>query len=380
MPQSIPKGLTREHVLQALADLDAGIEHPFGTATGYELVHDGRRYAPKAVVGVAFRHVTGEILHHSQFSGGEAPGQANYVLRRLGFRVTAKEKPEPDEGLRGTAWVDEEIQLLVAEYLEMLHLEVAGKEFNKAARNRALRELLPGRTKGSVEFKHQNVSAVMVELGLPRVRGYKPAGPYQAALLEAVKDCLAERAGLLQELAAVKRGSDLTMPRAGSTERLFEAPPDFLLTARPPLEPWLTRRGVKVDFAQREAASRRLGRLGEEFTVDLEKRRLLAAGRDDLAGRVAWVSQEWGDGVGFDVLSFDADDDSERWLEVKTTTLGKCWPFYVTANEVSCSEAESERYELYRLFSFQDTPRLFVLHGSLSENCTLEPTQYRAGI
>jgi len=33
MPQSIPKGLTREHVLKALADLDAGIDHPFGRAS-----------------------------------------------------------------------------------------------------------------------------------------------------------------------------------------------------------------------------------------------------------------------------------------------------------------------------------------------------------
>ena len=38
MPQSIPKGLTREHVLKALADLDAGIDHRFGKPTGYELV------------------------------------------------------------------------------------------------------------------------------------------------------------------------------------------------------------------------------------------------------------------------------------------------------------------------------------------------------
>ena len=43
MPQSIPKGLTREHVLKALADLDAGIDHPFGRPTGYELVHEGKQ-------------------------------------------------------------------------------------------------------------------------------------------------------------------------------------------------------------------------------------------------------------------------------------------------------------------------------------------------
>src|SRR5271166_6393357 len=49
MPQSIPVGLTRTHVLQALADLDAGLDHPFGQPTGYELLHEGKRYTPKAV-------------------------------------------------------------------------------------------------------------------------------------------------------------------------------------------------------------------------------------------------------------------------------------------------------------------------------------------
>lgn len=81
MPKSIPRALRPEHVLKALADLDGRIDHSFGKAQGYELVHGGNRYAPKAVIGVAFRHVTGEILHHSEFSGGEAPGQANYELR-----------------------------------------------------------------------------------------------------------------------------------------------------------------------------------------------------------------------------------------------------------------------------------------------------------
>ncbi|MHB0958289.1 MAG: DUF6884 domain-containing protein [Pirellulaceae bacterium] len=90
MPHSIPKGLTREHILKALADLDAGIEHPFGDPTQFQLVDRGKRYAPKAVIGIAFRHLTGEILHHSKFSGGEAPGQANYELRRLGFEVESK--------------------------------------------------------------------------------------------------------------------------------------------------------------------------------------------------------------------------------------------------------------------------------------------------
>jgi hypothetical protein len=50
MRQCIPRGLTREHVLLALADLDAGFPHPFGEPTKYELVYRGKRYAPKAVM------------------------------------------------------------------------------------------------------------------------------------------------------------------------------------------------------------------------------------------------------------------------------------------------------------------------------------------
>lgn len=73
MPQSIPKVLTAEHVLRALADLDAGMDHPFGSPTGYELVHQGRRYPPKEVIGLAFHHA-GRIRQPEEFSGGEAPG------------------------------------------------------------------------------------------------------------------------------------------------------------------------------------------------------------------------------------------------------------------------------------------------------------------
>src|SRR5437879_4160614 len=90
MPQAIPKGLTRFHTLQALADLAAGVEHPFGVPTAYELVHEGKRYPPKAVVGLACRSLLGRILQPEEFSGGEAPGQANYVLRELGFTVERK--------------------------------------------------------------------------------------------------------------------------------------------------------------------------------------------------------------------------------------------------------------------------------------------------
>src|SRR5687768_3670889 len=113
MPKPIPNGLRSEHVLKALTDLDRGIPHPFGEPTGYELVHQGKRYAPKAVVGIAFRHLRGTVLQPQEFSGGEAPGQANYVLRRLGFDVRKK-------GAAGDDWSRDEVDLIVADYFAML--------------------------------------------------------------------------------------------------------------------------------------------------------------------------------------------------------------------------------------------------------------------
>ena len=84
MPQSIPSGLNRDHVLQALADLEAGVDHPFGQPTGYELVHEGKHYPPKAVIGLACKYSMGRVLMPEEFSGGFLRGaraQEEYLAR-----------------------------------------------------------------------------------------------------------------------------------------------------------------------------------------------------------------------------------------------------------------------------------------------------------
>jgi hypothetical protein len=121
----------------------------------------------------------------------------------------------------------------------------------------------------------------------------------------------------------------------------LEEPPEQIIAPQELAKPWLSRKGRRIGFAGRDAANRRLGELGEQFVVGLERRRLLLAGRDDLAPKVQWVTKDIGDGLGFDVLSFDEADDSEKLVEVKTTGLGKFFPFYVTANEVRCSEDQA---------------------------------------
>jgi hypothetical protein len=61
MPLAIPDGLTPEYVPLALAEPDRGVEYPFGSPTGDELVHDGRR------------HLAGRIPRPKDFLPGDAP-------------------------------------------------------------------------------------------------------------------------------------------------------------------------------------------------------------------------------------------------------------------------------------------------------------------
>ena len=125
MPQSIPAGLTRTYVLQALADLNGGVDHPFGQPTGYELVHEGKKYPPKAVIGLAYRHLSGRMLNPDEFSGGKAPGQANFVLRKLGVTVLRKGEGEPvQDSDAARDWTDQEVRLIVADYFAMLEAEL----------------------------------------------------------------------------------------------------------------------------------------------------------------------------------------------------------------------------------------------------------------
>ena len=51
-----------------------------------------------------------------------------------------------------------------------------------------LRKQLNGRSKASVELKHQNISAVLTGLGLPFIQGYKPRGNSQLLLRKAVQE------------------------------------------------------------------------------------------------------------------------------------------------------------------------------------------------
>jgi len=59
-------------------------------------------------------------------------------------------------------WSRLEVELVVADYFAMLWKELAGQPVDKTAHRKALQPQLNGRSHGSIEFKHQNISAVLI--------------------------------------------------------------------------------------------------------------------------------------------------------------------------------------------------------------------------
>ena len=79
----------------------------------------------------------------------------------------------------GDFWSHEEVEAIVADYFKMLDNELRGIHYNKTEHRRALSILLNTRSDGSIERKHQNISAVLIDQGFPYIAGYKPLRNYQ---------------------------------------------------------------------------------------------------------------------------------------------------------------------------------------------------------
>jgi hypothetical protein len=83
--------VSRDDVVRALAEYDRlgaqqfFAEHGFAPTTTYELIWQGRRYPPKAILGTAYEFATGQRLASADFEGGKSG--AVKVLGGMGFDV-----------------------------------------------------------------------------------------------------------------------------------------------------------------------------------------------------------------------------------------------------------------------------------------------------
>lgn len=276
-----------------------------------------------------------------------------------------------DDEVTGTDWSREELDLIVKDYFEMLRGEQAGHRPNKAAHRRALMGHIP-RSNGSIEFKHQNISAVLTQLGLPRIKGYLPRWNFQGTIADAIGRYLTEYPDPIPfSLPSVTGVRELS--------EIFEDSPPVIPPIKANAKKAFERIARKFDPALRDQRNRALGHAGEERIFDYERMRLIKADRHDLARKIRWISQEEGDGLGYDIFSYDASG-SERLIEVRTTRGGSTTPFYLTRNENALASERPKAFRLYRLYDFSEQPRLFTLAPPLDEVLHLETLTYRASL
>ncbi len=86
---SYTSGITREHVLQALAEIDRDNYPKNARSSTYDLIHKDKRYPPKYVLSLAAKHATGEEFPR-QFFGGGRESRAFRLLQDLGFYIEIK--------------------------------------------------------------------------------------------------------------------------------------------------------------------------------------------------------------------------------------------------------------------------------------------------
>lgn len=86
----------------------------------------------------------------------------------------------------GSTWSDPELQASIAAYRRLLEAENRGQPMVKSDVVESLMKTT-GRSKGSIEMRLQNISAVLQELQLPWIDGYKPLSHYPERLKQLIE-------------------------------------------------------------------------------------------------------------------------------------------------------------------------------------------------
>lgn len=278
--------------------------------------------------------------------------------------------------MTGENWSASEVDRIVQDYFDMLREESEGLRVSKTDHRTQLRRHID-RSDKSIEYKHMNISAVLALMGLPHVTGYRPAFHYQGILAEHVDRFLRTHLDLQVNLHSRPEGPPHDWHKAA------DRPPAQIEVPAPTGGLPKGRREARFlageeEMLQRESRNRKLGRAGEEFVLNHERLVISTSRHGKLAADVRWVAKERGEGLGYDILSFDVVTGEERFLEVKTTNLRITAPFFVSANEVDFSQKHADSFVLARVFDFYEAPRLFRLCGAVDQTCELRPSNYRA--
>lgn len=137
----------------------------------------------------------------------------------------------------------------------------------------------------------------------------------------------------------------------------------------------------KIDWIGLNENHSEIGRLGEEFVIRFETNRILSFAPQD-TNRILHLSEEQGDGAGFDIISLN-NDGKDRYIEVKTTRNNLDTPFYMTENERKFFHLHENQNDLflYRVFNFDKRNRKgkikIISASELFKDYQFDPISYK---
>lgn len=99
MTENLPDNIQRHHIIEAIDRYNSGTNHQFAESTIYDVVFEGNRYPPKAIVGIAAEILTGAPLGPKDFKGGQE-SKCFRILQKTGFHIALKVGAEPS-----SAWL-----------------------------------------------------------------------------------------------------------------------------------------------------------------------------------------------------------------------------------------------------------------------------------
>lgn len=117
----------------------------------------------------------------------------------------------------------------------------------------------------------------------------------------------------------------------------------------------------KIDYKEVDIKKIQNGTDAEEYVYETFKKELLILGENELSSKVEWSSKVKGDGLGYDIITYDPITKNEIYVEVKSTE-GLSDNFNMSINEISFAENHPNNYKLYWIRNTKGNPQTIILN------------------
>ncbi|MCG8436311.1 MAG: DUF3883 domain-containing protein [Gammaproteobacteria bacterium] len=274
--------------------------------------------------------------------------------------AAGKQKPAKDD-------VDSLRLALVTSYFEILQKDITDQVSKKMQIAKENEEKLQSITDEERKQYYQQISALLMEIGMPFLDEYRPINGSSSALELALKHFLEKNLKAISAMRKVSMHNDKAVPDELEDSKMhWVAPPkplDYRINGMPKA---LAALHADFDFRAHEYQDTSLYKDAVKFAFAYEKRRLQEVGMKNAASEIERVDDALRELTGYDIASYN-DDGSERHILVKPTYYGLYFPFYLTTAELEFAKQSKGDLFIYRIVNFATTRKLFVMREGLSD-------------